>query len=199
MKQKRSAKKDSNWAQVSMSPEAQAFYEGSFLPAYKELMKKIDRTPLSILIWGPGPGGGQLYEKRVQIRGQLRLLGLAAVFSEEIDATNPSKRFSSKAKELCQAIAADFIVVIQASPGSIAEVHDFAGLFAAVGRKMLIFIDERFQEGYSYSGTLQELRQLYNNVETYRYPEDISECHLLNAVEKKVRVLQAAKWRSGIE
>jgi hypothetical protein len=99
---------------------------------------------------------------------------------------------------MCQAIAADFVLVIQSSPGSVAEVHDLAGLVKEVGRKMLIFVDDRHQDGYSFKGALRELKTLYNNVETYKYPKDINECNLVAAVMKKVRMLQAAKWRSGL-
>jgi len=75
---------------------------------------------------------------------------------------HPAPDLSAKARELLQAIAADFIVILQGSPGSIAEVHDFAGFIREIGSKMLIFIDERAQEGYSDTGALHELKTLYN-------------------------------------
>lgn len=51
---------------------------------------------------------------------------------------------------------------------------------------MLVFIDNRHQDGYSFKGALRELRTLYNNVETYEYPKDIHECNLVASVLKKV-------------
>lgn len=136
---------------VPMTPDARRLYEEEFLPRYKELLESVERTPLVILVWGPGPSGEDLYEKRVQILNALRTCGHTALSSEQIDADCPIKYMSAKARELLQAKAANFIVVIQGSPGSTAEVHDFAGFIQDIGPKMLIFIDERFREGYSYT------------------------------------------------
>jgi len=182
-----------------MTPEAQAFYEESFLPRYKALREKVRTTPLTVLIWGPGSGGDPLlYRKRLQIRGELRTWGLTALFSEEIDVGDDVIGLSAKANELCQAIEADFIIVLQASPGSVGEAHDFAEFVGGVGSKMVVFIDEQARGGYSYAGALYELRVLYKNVETYSYPEDIVTCNLLGSVKSKVSVLQAVKWRAGV-
>jgi len=181
-----------------MSREAREFYDKEFVPQFNRLLDEIRKTPLSILVWGPGVSGGDVYEKRLQIRGHLRELGHAAIFSEELKPKlthdcHAQLTFSSNVIELCQAIPAEFIVVIHSSPGSIAEIHDFG---EQVGSKMFIFIDERYQDGYSYTGLLRELALRYNNVETYQYPADIENCHLLGAVERKVQELQVAKWRT---
>jgi hypothetical protein len=188
-----------DWAAVEMSPTAKAYYKNTFVPQYETLIRQISETPLTVLVWGPGVSGGDLYQKRLQIRAQLRQAGCAAIFSEEIDSNITPFGFSAKANEMCQAKAADFIVIIQSSPGSTAEAHDFAEFVADIGRKMLIFVDERAKEGYSYSGALEELRTLYHSVETYKYPEDIQECNLTRSVQKKVQTLQAVKWRSSIK
>ena len=102
---------------------------------------------------------------------------------------------SQKGIEFLQAQASDFIVVMQASYGSVAEVHDFAE-HRVINFKMLIFIDERATDGYSYRGALTELKTLYNNVETYKYPDDITQCHLLTKILQKVNVLQMVKYRA---
>ena len=162
-------------------------------------MREVAETPLTILVWGPGPQGGDLYNKRLQIRGQLRSIGIAALFSEEINVVGNYPELSAKANEMCQALAADFIIVIQSSPGSTAEVHDFAGFIEDIGRKMLIFIDERAQDGYSFTGALRELKVRYNCVETFSYPKDIEECNLMQAVQDKVRMLQLTKWRNQFQ
>jgi len=102
---------------------------------------------------------------------------------------------SQKGIEFLQAQASDFIVVMQASYGSVAEVHDFAE-HRVINFNMLIFIDERATDGYSYRGALTELKTLYNNVETYKYPDDITQCHLLTKILQKVNVLQMVKYRA---
>jgi hypothetical protein len=185
-----------DWGSLPMSPEARELYESIFIPSIERYAKQIERTPLSILVWGPAQGGGKLYDKRLQIRGELRKRGMAAVFSEEICPVGAP--VSLKETEMLQAMAADFIIIIQGSPGSIGEAHDFSNFLLTIGRKMLIFIDERYKGGYSFQGALQELNALYGNVETFSFPKDIDECHLLGSVLKKVHVLQVAKWRSSL-
>jgi hypothetical protein len=180
---------------VKMSPRAREYFLREFASKYAALQSKAESEPLSVLIWGPGESGGDLYEKRCSIRALLLEQGYAAVFSEEVDSELPARPgMSSKIRELLQAVAADFVVVFQSSPGSIAEVHDFANVLNGMGAKMLVFIDSRYTTGYSYTGALQELATLYKNVEPYKYPEDIVECHLSSAVTSRLRVLRWAKW-----
>jgi len=179
---------------VPLGPRAQQYFNNVFQPKYKALQQAVEQTPLAILVWGPGAGAGDLYQKRLQIRDELRRRGHAAFFSEELENATAAS-LSQKGIEFLQAQAADLIVVMQASYGSVAEVHDFAE-HRVINFKMLIFIDEKATDGYSYRGALAELRALYNNVETYKYPEDIRECHLLTKVMEKVNVLQMVKYRA---
>ena len=178
---------------VPLSPRAQQFFDQVFKPRYDALQQAVRQTPLVILVWGPGASAADLYQKRLQIRDKLRELGHAAMFSEDL-AGSTSDHFSQKGIEFLQAQAADLIVVMQTSYGSVAEVHDFAS-YRIINFKMLIFIDERAQDGYSYRGALTELKTLYGNVETFKYPDDITQCHLLGKVLEKVGVLQIVKYR----
>ncbi len=101
---------------------------------------------------------------------------------------------SARAKELIQAHRADFIVVLYSSPGSIAEVHDFGALLKILGTKMMVFVDSRHTQGYGYSRLLSELKAEFANVNHYTHPEDITVCHLMAAVDKKLGRLRIAKW-----
>jgi len=179
-------------ATVPMSARAKEYFDTVFMPQYQAVLDQVRQTPLVILVWGPGEGAGDLYRKRVAIRDELRRRGHAAVFSEEI--SGPAG-LSQKMIEFLQAQKADFIVVMQASYGAVAEVHDFAE-FRVISAKMLIFVDEKAADGYSYRGALAELKTLYNNVETYKYPDDIAQCNLLTKVMAKVDVMQMVKWRA---
>ncbi len=179
---------------VPLSPRAKEYFNNVFKPKYDALEQAVKQTPLAILVWGPGASAGDLYQKRLQIRDELRRRGHAAFFSEELEDSSQGLP-SQKGIEFLQAQAADLIVVMQASYGSVAEVHDFAE-HRVINFKMLIFIDEKATDGYSYRGALAELKALYNNVETYKYPEDIVQCHLLTKVVEKVNVLQMVKYRA---
>ena len=57
---------------VPMGPEAQRYYDEEFLPRLSKIQKEVTRTTLGILVWGPGPTAGGLFDKRRQIRNQLR-------------------------------------------------------------------------------------------------------------------------------
>lgn len=186
-----------NWKDA-LGSDARAYYDKVFSPTYQGWVRRVNKTPLTILVWGPGQNGGELYAKRVQIRDELRREGHAAVFSEEVDQDLPVADLSAKARELLQALSADFIVVIDGSYGANSEVHDFGGFYQEIGSKMLIFVDSVTKEGYSYKGLLSILSDLYGNVETYEYPKDIHECHLLGKVRTKVKVLRWAKFESAL-
>ena len=179
---------------VPLSPRAQEYFTQVFKPQYEKLQQAVQQTPLAILVWGPGASAGDLYQKRLQIRDELRRRGHAAFCSEDLEGPAPAS-MSQKGIEFLQAQASDLIVIMQASYGSVAEVHDFAE-HRVINFKMLIFIDEKAVDGYSYRGALQELKTLYNNVETYKYPDDIRDCHLLTKVLEKVNVLQMVKYRA---
>ena len=184
-----------NLPPVPLSPRAKEYFNTVFKLKYEQLQQAVKQTPLAILVWGPGASAGDLYQKRLQIRDELRRRGHAALFSEELEDSAPTS-LSQKGIEFLQAQAADLIVVMQASYGSVAEVHDFAE-HRVINFKLLIFIDERATDGYSYHGALSELKALYNNIETYKYPDDITQCHLLTKVLEKVNVLQMVKYRAA--
>lgn len=177
---------------VKLSPRARQFLEKEFKPKYKRFLKAAKKIMLVILVWGPSAStsssyGRRLYRKRLKIRNALRKRGFCAVFSEELKAKG-NKEESLKSIEYAQAEAADLVVVIESSPGSLAEVHDFAD--KAVNYKMLVFVDESVKTGYPYQGALRDLNDAYDNVKTFKYPEDIAECHLLTQVVKKAEALR---------
>jgi hypothetical protein len=134
----------------------------------------------------------------VEIRDTLLEDGYAAVFSEDIGKDFPKGLGSLKSQEMVQAVAADAIVVIIGSPGSLAEFHDFSAFLHGIGPKMLVFTNSRHARSYSFRGALSELNELYGNVATFRYPRDIKECHLLGAVRRRLKLLRMAKWRAKL-
>jgi hypothetical protein len=195
-----------DWESVLLTKRARAHFEECFLPRYKQLLASIDQTALTVLVWGPGPSvskiggrrriapGSALYQKRVQIRGELRLKGITALFSEEVTAVATAGVHSLGAHELAQAEAADLIVVLQCSVGSTAEVHDFGRLGNTIASKLLVFVDEQALAGYSYGALLKSMQERFNNIRSYKYPSDITECHLLGDVLKQVTLIREAKW-----
>jgi hypothetical protein len=185
---------EQDWSSVEMTPRARQRYD-RFLAQYRRYLKKVQEFPLALLVWGPGPSGGDLYRKRLEIRAQLRDRGFAAVFSEEVERDCPVPDMSLRVKELLQLCSADLVVVIQASFGSVAEVHDFASLGQAIGGKLMIFIDSTVVGGYSSLGALRELGLQFGNVHYFEYPKDVVECHLSRKVIERAEALRHAAWQ----
>ncbi len=181
---------------VPLSPRAQEYFQSTFKPRLDAMQAEIVQTPLAILVWGPGASNADMYNKRLQIRDELRRRGLAAFFSEDLIGDKPAI-YSQKGIEFLEASAADLVVVMQVSYGSVAEVHDFSD-YRVINSKMLIFISDTATDGYSYQGALTELKALYNNVETFHIPDDLTSCRLKTMVLDKVALLQMLKWRATV-
>lgn len=155
----------------------------------------INRSRLTILIWGPGSKGDpELYKKRVQIRDELRKLGHKADFSENNLTQDAliAGGLNLCVSELIQALSYEYIVCIMSSPGSIAEVHDFCHI-PHISIKMMICIDKDHLDGYSGKGKLKIFEGNHGRLEKFSYPEDIDSCNLCTKVLEQVEKRAAAK------
>jgi hypothetical protein len=154
------------------------------------------RALLRVLIWGPGPGRGPVYDKRLQIRDGLRKLGHTADFSEDVwpqDALFRSGLNLSVA-EFLQAADYDYIVCMMSSPGTIGEVHDFARIqrFAS---KMMICVDVKHREGYSAAGVLRIFEGYNGKLDWFHDPVDVRECHLRTRILDQIeKVSERKQW-----
>jgi len=176
------------------SARAKQYHDEVFKKREKEIQEEIEKTQLSILIWGPGANDDKMYGKRVEILNELRGKDLDAFFSEEEIKETPTKNnLSLKNIEMSQAQAVDLIIVIPCSIGSIAELHDFAA-FKNIAAKMLIFMDEHTKVSYTGRGAARDLSNIYRKVETFKYPEDTQNGNLLNRVLEIVLSFQWAKY-----
>lgn len=155
----------------------------------------IDRSHLSVLIWGPGEQGDKaLYRKRVQIRDKLQELEHEAEFSEDIltPSVIGAGRINLSVAELLQARGYEYIVCIMGSPGSIGEVHDFCHM-PEIAHKMTICINEEHLSGYSGQGVLRIFEGNHGRIEKFKFPDDITDCHLLKRVVEQVVKCAEAK------
>lgn len=154
-----------------------------------------DRSRLSVLIWGPSERGDKdLYRKRVQIRNKLQELGHEAEFSEDIltPSVIGAGGINLSVAELLQAREYEYIVSIMGSPGSIGEVHDFCHI-PEIAHKMTICINEEHLSGYSGHGVLPIFEGNHGRIEKFKFPDDITGCHLLKRVVDQVEKCAAAK------
>src|SRR6266478_3991802 len=107
-----------------LTPEARRERE-RFLRAYQARMDEARQVSLSILVWGPDPRrSSPVSRKRSRIREELRKLGHNAMFSEEL--SHLFAAVSEKSKEFAQSLVAHLVIIlIEGSPGALAEAHDF--------------------------------------------------------------------------
>jgi hypothetical protein len=131
---------------IPLSPEAQSFLE-RIRPRISDGLEAVQRVPVGVLVWGPGVDSTHpLAPVRANLRTRLRENGHLAVYSEELcDSTLPQ---STRIQQLVQAEMFDLVVSIPATPGSIAEIHDFAA-HPRVSSKILVFVNEEHVGGYS--------------------------------------------------
>ena len=132
--------------EADLSPEAKALLE-KMMPYYYKKLNEIKKIPISVLIWGPTPSSSSVIgEMRKKLRRELRIEGNLAMFSEEL--CDEKSDYSIRLQQLIQAEQFDLIISIPESFGSIAEIHDFTA-DTRVNKKILIFLNEEFAEGYS--------------------------------------------------
>ncbi len=168
-------------------------------PAPEELLlaiaAKIKRmTRLKVLVFGPGPNGGDIYRKRCELRDRLGSLGHTAHFGEDICKPDVLKAsgLNVSAGEYLAAIGYDYIVILMTSPGSIGEAHDFARV-QRLASKMMICVDQNHKEGYSAQGVLRQFEGLNGKMDWFEYPKDITDCHLSTRVLEQIQKLAELK------
>ena len=155
----------------NLSPEAIRL-SMRILPRIKTRLQEVNRVPVSVLLWGPGiKSSSPLVHLRADIRSKLREKGHACFLSEEIH--DPKLPFSARTQELVQAQEFDLVVSIPCTPGSIAEVHDFAS-DRRVTAKMLVFLNKQHMKGYS-AQSLQALSTILTlKIEYYPSEKELS-------------------------
>lgn len=176
---------------VPKSKPAIEYHESVFRPRLEALRKEIEAVPLTVLVWGPGESTATLFERRVDILNALRSRNINAEMSESL--TTDGTEWSYQSQEYMQAIAADLIVILCASPGSIAELAAFSA-DEHLARKMVVFIDRRHDPSYVSQGPARDM-SVFGQLHYYTAPDDFKSKKLVNIVLHTVRKHQIAAWR----
>lgn len=159
----------------------------------REALAQIDSIPIAALIWGPAPTAGTpISDARVRLRDELSARGHLARFSEEL--VDPALPYSIFSQQLAQAKAFDIVFSLPDSPGSIAEIHDFARI-PDLAPKVVGFLNSRWNNGYSN----QSLMQIESIATCRIQPYDdtkLPDCILTVALDM-VRRLQEFKFSHG--
>jgi hypothetical protein len=158
-----------------------------------EALARIDKIPVAALIWGPSPNSGTtIAAVRLRLRDELNNQGHHAIFSE--DLVDPASHRSIFAQQISQAEAFDIVFSIPDSPGSIAEIHDFARI-PELSHKVVAFLNQDWDNGYANQSLLQLQSNITCRVQPYR-ATDLPDCIILPAIDL-VRRLQEYFYASG--
>lgn len=176
-------------------------------PFAERVAAKIEAAQASVpsmvvLVWGPGETvGDPWWEKRLDIRNALREAGHEAYFSEELPGGLPTqgdaRQIALRNAEFIQANEADYIIVLMSSVGAVSEFHDF-GDKPHLAKKMLVFMDETHQAGYSAS-LLGQFEAAHGKVELVKVPDDLVECNVLGRSLERIQGIRDLKLHEALE
>lgn len=185
-----------NTLPVPLTPEAQK-EQKRFNREYRKYLERIKKISFTILVWGQSEENNTLVsQKRVSIRDHLRRNGHNAIFSESLSDDNYLQGLSEKSKEFAQAQAAHIIIILlEGSPGALAEAHDFCNHPDLTG-KFYIMIPECYKDGYSAKGAIKDLSDGYGGVYWYHEGE-IESCNVLNMASTRVEARRNIQYRQA--
>jgi hypothetical protein len=160
----------------------------------------IDPVRLMILVFGPDvttPSSDErtrnLQNKRKEIREALEVAGHFVKYAEElIDPTLTGPTANPLFQERVLMEAYDLIVNLVGSPGTIVEATMIAER-PNLAVKAALYLDDEHASGL----TAQACRQAETfgaRFQTYTYPRDLVECHLLTHITDCAKVFQMRKF-----
>jgi hypothetical protein len=164
----------------------------SFEEAITRLKRRTEGCELNILVWGPGPSGGnEHFAKRQKIKQEIiQCFRHADVrFSEELDLSKTLPGIDQRdlgLTELLHLAACDVCVVLDASKGAGEEIAHFVRSPDAY--KLLILTHERYASGTSFPAALrQHQNQLFYDDHQY------ATCTLVEHVLTRITIVAFAK------
>jgi len=172
-------------------------YHDEVFPKMVDAVERLSRTPLSVFVCGPSTGEKPLLQKKIDIINDLRDRDVAAIVGEdEVSRLKLEDKKSARdvkpdnVYELAIAQKVDLIVIIRASPGSIAEAHEFLSN-RDTSHKTCVCVDVAHANSYSDAGAIWLHRRIYCVID-YTYPDDIESCNLKSGVLQWVKYHQMA-------
>lgn len=161
-----------------------------------EEIDKSRKIPVAVLIWGPSPNDtSEIAQLRVKLRSELTNRGHLAQFSEELISSDGE--LSIKAQQLMHAQHFDLVVSIPCTHGSLGEIHDFI-CDNRVNKKLLVFLNEQFNLGYSFQSIVATSTTLTYRTITYNgYAElnNIEDAVLEEAQKiREVKYFNQSRW-----
>jgi hypothetical protein len=157
----------------------------------KRLEERISHVELTILIWGPGDGGREHYEKRLKLRHLLadHFPNADVRFSEDlvsVELPAGANYLEPHQLEMWHLAACDICVVLDTSKGAGEEIAHFCA--SPLAHKLCILTSEHYRDAQSFPGGLRRhLNQHY-----YSDAEYVA-CNVVDRVLSQVRYLAFSK------
>lgn len=154
---------------------------------------------LNILVFGPQVHKLSAEErtlhlqlKRIQIRKELESAGHFVKYAEDlVDPNLPSPKNNAVLQELVIMAEYDMIINIVESPGSIVEATLIATK-SSLSQKATLFMDESYSNGLA-ADACRLAVALGAHFQSFSYPDDLVQCHLLGFVQDRVEKTQFVK------
>lgn len=158
-----------------------------------QVLEKIGGVRLAALVWGPAPDSDSpLSEARILLRNELAKDGHLVRFSE--DLIDPDSKNSILIQQVAQAEAHDIVFSLPGSPGSIAEIHDFARI-PGLSHKIVAFLDTAWSNGYANQSLVQLQSTATCQVQVYQ-SGDLPDC-VVEKARALMRRLQEFYYLAG--
>ena len=163
----------------------------SFKDGVNHIKQITEACHLNILVWGPGAGLPQHFEKRQKIQQELRTCFRNADvrFSEDLnlsDVLSGAEELNLADQELWHLAACDVCIVLDTSKGAGEEIAHFVGSHFA--HKLLILTHEKYKASTGFPAALRE----YQNQLFYSDLQYVS-CSLVEYVLTRVRTVALGK------
>lgn len=160
----------------------------------------VHAISLKILVFGPQvhtpsphERTAKLQAKRIDIRARLEIDGHFVRYAEDlVDPMVGDPAGNAFFQEILIMGEYDLIVTIVDSPGSIVEATTIA-LSPQLAQKASLFLDSEYKEGMV-GAACRNAEDIGAHFQTYSYPHDLDECHLLGHVVTRVRKIQKIKY-----
>lgn len=144
----------------------------------QQALQRIESIPIAALIWGPAPTSPDGVV-RLKLKDELEKRGHLANFSE--DLIDPSSPHSVMAQQVAHAESHDIVFSIPTSPGSTAEIHDFARI-PWLSHKIIAFLNQDWNNGYSNQTLIQLQSNATCQIQLYD-PTQTPDCIVNRALE----------------
>jgi len=134
-----------------------------------------------------------LQEKRKEIRAALENAGHFVKYAEDlVDPALTGPTANPLIQELVLMSEYDLIVTLVGSPGSIVEATTIS-LKPKLAQKASLYLDSDHQNGLV-GQACRNAQNLGAHFQTYNYPGDLVDCHLLTHVSERAKSIQLLKF-----